>query len=232
MPQASSPASGQATTTAGHLRRLVDFAEPRRDDTCLDLGPSGLAELIRPWVREVTGAAAGSLPTGTYTLVTARLALARTRKDDQVRLVRDLLRVCGGRLVLADLVRTRAGDGDRLERLRDPAHVAMRTFPELLDVLRKAGGWARRLDVFTIERPVEPWLTGAREPDKIRKALEDELDGGPWTGSRPRLIGNEMWFAQSWAYLAVEPVEPVERAPTLERTRPFSLRRGGVPRRR
>jgi hypothetical protein len=229
VPQASSPARGQATPTAGHLRRLVDFAEPRRDDTCLDLAPSGLAGLLRPWVREVTSADAGSLPPGSYTLVTACLALARTRPGDQVRLVRDLLRVCGGRLVLADLIRTRAGDGDRLERLRDPAYVAMRTFPELLDVLRKAGGYTRRLDVFTIERPVEPWLATAPDPERIRRELGDELDGGPRTGSRPRLIGSELWFTQSWAYFAVE---PIGQARTLERTRPFSLRRGGVPRRR
>lgn len=225
MPRAISPASA----AAGHLRRLVDFAEPRRDDTCLDIRPSGLANVIGPWVREVTSATAGSLPSGRYTLVTARLALARTRGDDQVGLVRDLLRVCGGRLVLADLVRTRAGDGDRLERLRDPAYVAMRTFPELLDVLRKAGGWTRRLDVFTIERPVEPWLADARDPDRIRQQLGDELDGGPRTGSRPRLIGNELWFTQSWAYFAVE---PVGQAQTIERTKPFSLRRGQAPRRR
>jgi hypothetical protein len=232
VPQASSPASGQATPTAGHLRRFVDFAEPRRDDTCLDLAPSGLAGHLRPRVREVTTATAGSLPSGRYTLVTARLALARTRKDDQVTLVRDLLRVCGGRLVLADLVRTRAGDGDRLERLRDPAYVAMRTFPELLGVLWKAGGWTRRLDVFTIERPVEPWLADARDPERIRQELDDELDGGPRTGARPRLIGDELWFTQSWAYFAVEPVEPVGQGPALERTRPFSLRRGRAPRRR
>lgn len=229
MPQVSPPASGQATPTAGHLRRLVDFAEPRRDDTCLDLAPSSLAGLLRPWVREVTSASPGTLPPGSYTLVTARLALARTPKDDQVRLVRDLLRVCGGRLVLAELVRTRAGDGDRIQRLRDPAYVAMRTFPELLDVLRKAGGHTRRLDVFTIERPVEPWLAKASAPDRIRQELGDELDGGPRTGSRPRLIGKEMWFTQSWAYFAVE---PIGQAHTLERTRPFSLRRGGAQRRR
>lgn len=229
MPRASSPASGQASPTAGHLRRLVDFAEPRRDDTCLDVGPYGVADLIGPWVREVTGAAAGSLPPGRFTLVTARLALARTPKGRQVRLVRDLLGVCDGRLVLADLVRTRAGDGDRLERLRDPAYVAMRTFPELLDVLRKAGGWARRIEVFTIERPVEPWLAGASDADRIRRELGEELDGGPRTGSRPRMIGDELWFTQSWAYFAVE---PIGQAQTIERTKPFRLRRAAAPRRR
>ena len=226
MPQASSQATGNAAETTSHLRRLVDFAEPRRDDVCLDIAPSGLATVIRPWVHDITSASAGSLPSGSFTLVTARLTLART--DDQVGLVRDLLRVCRGRVVFADLVRTRAGDGDRIERLRDPAHVSMRTFPELLDVLRKAGGWTRRLDVFTIERPVEPWLVKAREPDRIRQELNDELDGGPRTGARPRLIGSELWFTQSWAYFAVE---PVGRAETVEQTKPFS-RRAAAPRHR
>jgi len=224
--QASSQATSEAKTPTCHLRRLVDFAEPRRDDTCLDIAPgtSGLASAIRPWVRDVTSAAAGALPAETFTLVTARLALART--DDQVGLVRDLLRVCAGRLVLADLVRTRAGDGDRIERLRDPAHTAMRTLPELLDVVERAGGRARRLDVFTIERPVEPWLAEASEPDLIRQELGEELDGGPRTGSRPRMIGSELWFTQSWAYFEVEPAaKPARSVRSLRR-------RVGVPRRR
>jgi hypothetical protein len=223
--QASAQATSEATTLTCHLRRLVDFAEPRRDDTCLDIAPgtSGLASAIRPWVRDVTSATPGSLPGETYTLVTAELALAQT--DDPVGLVRDLLRVCSGRLVLADLVRTRAGDGDRVERLRDPAHTAMRTFPELLDVLERAGGRARRLDVFTIERPVEPWLVEASEPDLIRQELGEELDGGPPTGSRPRMIGSELWFTQSWAYFAVEPTKPAKPARSV-------MRRVAGPRRR
>jgi hypothetical protein len=209
VPQASPQASDQAPGPAAeacHLRRLVDFAEPRRDDTCLDVGrgPSALATALRPRVRELTGATAGSLPAGRFTLVTACLALGRSA--DQTGLVHDLLRVCGGRLVLADLVRTRAGDGGRIERLRDPAQTTMRTVGELLELLRRAGGWTRRLDMFTIERPVEPWLAGARQSERIRRELTDELDGGPPTGARPRLIGGELWFAQSWAFLAVEPV--------------------------
>ena len=211
MPQASSQA--KAPVTACHLRRLVDFAEPRRDDTCLDIGAgtSGLATAIRPRVRELTSATAGALPSGRFTLVTASLVLGHA--EDQIGLVRDLLQVCGGRLVLADLVRTRAGDGDRIERLRDPAHTTMRTMSELLDLLNRAGGWARRLDVFTIERPIEPWLAEAREPDRIREELIEELEGGPPTGARPRLIGSELWFAQSWAYFAVEPLNRPRRAP-------------------
>jgi hypothetical protein len=198
----------QAATAspAGHLRRLVDFAEPRPDDICLDIGPgtSGLASAIRPRVRELVSAPPGSLPSRTFSLVTARLAPAGTR--DQAGLVHDMLRVCAGRLVLADLVRTRAGGGGRAQRLHDPAYIASRTFPELLDLLGRAGGRTRRLDVFTIERPAGPWLAQAREPERIQRELIAELEGGPATGARPRLIGDELWFAQSWAFVAVEPV--------------------------
>lgn len=213
MPQASSQANSQATSTAWHLRRLVDFAEPRRDDICLDItsGGSGLSLAIRPWVRDVITATVGSLPSEKFTLVTASLALGRS--NDQIGLVHDLLRICGGRLVIADLVRTRAGDSDRIERLRDPAYTTKRTLAELLDILKRAGGWTRRLDVFTIEHPVEPWLAEAHEPERIRRELVAELEGGPMTGARPRLIGNELWFAQSWGFFAVEPVSRPRLAP-------------------
>jgi len=214
VPQASSQASNQASGTACDLRRLVDFAEPRLDDTCLDIATgtsSVLAAAIRPRVRELTSATAVALPSGRFTLVTARLALGRS--EDQIGLVRDLLEVCAGRLILADLVRTRAGDGGHIERLRDPAHTTMRTKTELVELLRRAGGWTRRLELFTIERPIEPWLAEARDPDRIRRELTDELDGGPVTGARPRLIGSELWFAQSWAYFAVEPLSRPHRAP-------------------
>lgn len=202
------------TATSCHLRRLVDFAEPRHDDTCLDVATetSAFASAIRPWVRDVTRADAESLPSGPFTLVIAWLALARS--PDPVGLLRAMLRVCRGRIVVADLVRTRAGDLSRIERLRDPGRASVRSLPEMLDLVREAGGWTRRLDEFTIERPIEPWLATAPEPDRIRRALAAELEGGPVTGARPRLVGHELWFAQSWAFLAVE---PVRRAPEPRR---------------
>ncbi|MFB9838194.1 hypothetical protein [Actinoallomurus acaciae] len=199
-----SRSQAHTTTTACHLRRLVNFVEPRRDDVCLDVsGASGLATAIRPWVGELTSATAGSLPSGSFTLVVA--PLGHTRGDDQIGLVRDLLRVCGGRVVLVDLVRTRAGDGDRIERLRDPDRTRMHTFHELLTLVERAGGRTRRMDVFTVERPIDPWLAEAHDPDRILQELTAELDGGPPTGARPRLIGSELWFTQSWGYFAVEP---------------------------
>ncbi|MCO5993096.1 class I SAM-dependent methyltransferase [Actinoallomurus rhizosphaericola] len=198
MPQVSAHAS----ETACHLRRLVDFAEPRPDDTCLDVG-CDTSGLLGPWVREMTSADAASVPEGPFTLITARLT--PTPDADPVALIRRLLGVCAGRLVVADVVRTRAGDSGRVERVRDPDRTTTRTFDELVELVREAGGQTRRLDVFTIERPVEPWLAASDGGDDLRAELTAELDGGPKTGARPRLIGRELWFTQSWAYVAAEP---------------------------
>ncbi|WP_460355075.1 class I SAM-dependent methyltransferase [Actinoallomurus acanthiterrae] len=185
------------------MRRLVEFAEPRPDDTCLDVtcGASDVAPLLGPWVQHVTSADATALPEGPFTLITARL----TPAPDPVGLIRRLLGVCSGRLIIADLVRTRAGDSGRIERLRDPARTTTHTFGELMGLVHEAGGETRRLEVFTIERPIDPWLADAGNGDRIREELTAELDGGPKTGARPRLIGRELWFTQSWAYVAAAP---------------------------
>jgi hypothetical protein len=76
-------------------------------------------------------------------------------------------------------------------------------------MITSAGGSIRRLDVFTVERPIEPWLAGACDDataDRIREALIDEVDGGPKTGAKPRIIGGELWFTQTWAHVAAEPI--------------------------
>ncbi|MFB4296435.1 class I SAM-dependent methyltransferase [Actinomadura sp. NTSP31] len=147
----------------------------------------------------------------TFSLVTARFSLYTLGEPEQV--LPELLRVCrpGGRLVIADLVRGNlAGpERDRIERLRDPDHPGTPSIARLTEMITSAGGSIRRLDVFTVERPVEPWLAGARDEasaDMIREALTDEVDGGPRTGAKPRVIGGELWFTQSWAHVAAEPI--------------------------
>jgi SAM-dependent methyltransferase len=166
---------------------------------------------MSPWVAELSTAEATVLPAGqgTFTLITSLLSLSRT--PDPVAVVRGMLRLLepGGRLILADLVRTRiaAGQRDRIERLRDPAHTTTRTIDGLAALVTGAGGDIRRLEVFTIERPIAPWLDQSPDPDaaeRIRDELMDELDGGPATGTRPRLVGGELWFTQSWAYIAAQ----------------------------
>jgi len=146
-----------------------------------------------------------------FSLVTARFSLYTLGEPERV--LRELLRVCrpGGRLIIADLVRGNLAqpDRDRLERLRDPDHPGTPSIAAVTDLITSAGASIRRLDVFTVERPLEPWLAGARDPqaaDRIRAALLDEVDGGPRTGAKPRIINGELWFTQSWAHVAAEPI--------------------------
>ncbi|MGI5166975.1 class I SAM-dependent methyltransferase [Spirillospora sp. CA-253888] len=146
-----------------------------------------------------------------FSLVTTRFSLYHMGDPDRV--LRELLRVCrpGGRLIIADLVRSNLSgpDRDRLERLRDPDHPGTPSIAALTDLVTSAGASIRRLDVFTVERPIEPWLAGARDrraADQIRAELIDEVDGGPRTGAKPRVIGGELWFTQSWAHVAAEPI--------------------------
>ncbi|MBD2896091.1 2-methoxy-6-polyprenyl-1,4-benzoquinol methylase [Actinomadura sp. RB99] len=269
------PATAVQETTGGiapHLRRLLEFVEPDRDDVCLDVarGRGPMPAALRPRVRHVTAVDATPAPeepgrngrmatvefgtgpvriTGspddgdrppamatredprprpaapaveadatalpyhdnTFSLVTARFSLYTLGEPERV--LRELLRVCrpGGRLIIADLVRGNlAGpERDRIERLRDPDHPGTPSIARLTEMITSAGASIRRLDVFTVERPVEPWLAGARDEasaDRIREALTDEVDGGPRTGAKPRVIGGELWFTQSWAHVAAEPI--------------------------
>lgn len=146
-----------------------------------------------------------------FTLVTARFSLYRS--SDTAAALREMLRVCrpDGRLVIADLIRPNlAGpDRDRIERLRDPEHPRTPSIARLVDLVTGAGADVHRLDAFTVERPLAPWLGPAAKSAigrHIRDLLVAEVDGGPKTGAKPRIIGGEIWFTQSWIHLAAQPL--------------------------
>lgn len=200
------------------VRRLT-AVDAARDDRAFHTGPVRMPGDALPApaapsprtdeaVHETVRADATALPypDGSFSLVTARFALYALGAPHDV--LRELLRVRrpGGRLIMADLVRGNfAGTArDRIERLRDPDHPGTPTIARLTDMVTAAGGTIRRLDVFTVERPAEPWLADAPDPDaadRVREELLDEVDGGPRTGAKPRIIGGELWFTQTWAHV-------------------------------
>ena len=221
----------RTSTAIPYLDRLMTFAEPSPADVCLDVscGSGPFAAALAPRVRAMTAHTAGprgdDLPRGrtptvqfgrdtalpyrddSFTLVTARFSLLRLGCPD--RTLKEMLRVCrpGGRLIIADLVRPNlaGADRNRIEQLRDPAHPAVPSVARLVDLVTDAGADVRRLDVLTVERPLESWLADAPDAggaDRIRTALAEEFDGGPATGAKPRMIGGELWLTQSWAHLA------------------------------
>lgn len=210
-------------TLSTFLTRLADFAEPRPDDEALDLcyGASPLACALTPRVGSLasvdlgpgTGAEPVALPypDAAFSLVTARFTLLRM--EDPAAALREMLRVCRptGRIVLAELARTNCSSDhrDALERVRDPSFRATPPIGDLIAMVESAGARIHRLDLLTVERPAEPWLAAACDPriaERLRQVLLAEVDGGPKTGAKPRIIGGELWFTQTWAHLAAVPV--------------------------
>jgi SAM-dependent methyltransferase len=191
---------------AACLKRLADFAEPTADDTCLDVGAPavGVAAAMRSRVRDVTSVdPARALPLpyedNAFTLVTARCALYR--RADPAAAVREMLRVCrpDGRLILAGRITTGS-----MAAAGDPVDMGTPSLTRLTGLLTDAGAVVCRLDVFVVERPAEPWLARCDDAraGEIRRGLFAEIDGGPRTGARPRIIGGELWFTQSCAHIA------------------------------
>jgi ubiquinone/menaquinone biosynthesis C-methylase UbiE len=112
------------------------------------------------------------------------------------------MRRCGKRLAIADLVADpeAADTQNHLERLRDPSHARMLTVEELAALTNTDDA-----EVRSVVRPLEPWLAQTETPkaraDEIRRALQDELEGGAPTGFQPRDEHGELHFVHTMASL-------------------------------
>lgn len=219
-----------------HLDRLIDFAAPDAGDVCLDVacGTGLVARALAARVRHVTALdmtpemlAAGKTAAGdvanivfqegdagrmpfldaSFSLVVTRFSVHQAAEPEKI--LTEMVRVCrpGGRVVVADLVRTPGlrGDPDRVERLRDPSHGTMRTVTEIERVLVAAGARLVAAEVFDVERPLSVWLGQSRTPAEVAGAitaeLRAELSGGEPTGMRPLLRDGDLWFTQNWAHV-------------------------------
>jgi len=104
--------------------------------------------------------------------------------------------------LLADSNPVIASEQDRLERVRDPSHTHLIAPDELRSMLNEQGLELVDLTTRPVERPLQPWLdqaaVGPAAAQQIKAALEAELAGGEPTGLRPRVIENELWFAQTF----------------------------------
>lgn len=188
-----------------------------RHVTALDLTPAMLAqgkrEADRDGLTNITfmrGDATG-LPHAdrSFTLVVTRFSLHQVA--DPVPVVREMTRVSrpGAAIFVADLVRPdgldAAADPDRIERLRDPSHNTMLTVAGISELLADTGAEVRRTDQFDYVRPLEQWLDLAQtDPEaaaRIRKELQEELEGGPVTGMRPSMVDGELHFTQTIAFV-------------------------------
>ncbi len=139
---------------------------------------------------------------GSFDVVVTRFAVHHF--DDPAVQLAEMRRVLRphGRLAVADLVAhpEAADTQNRLETLRDPSHTRMLELDELIALVQ-----ADDVEFRDVVRPLEPWLLqtepAAEAADEIRRALAAELDGGPPTGFRPRLHGDELHFVHTMASL-------------------------------
>jgi SAM-dependent methyltransferase len=141
-----------------------------------------------------------------FDLVSARFAVHHFK--DPARPVAEMARICRprGRVAIVDVTADRepstATDQNRIERLRDASHAAQLSLDAMADLLEGAGLRVVLRESRYVPRPVGEWLEVAGTPGpsshQIRGELRDDLNGGPVTGLRPFIRGNELWVLHLW----------------------------------
>jgi SAM-dependent methyltransferase len=187
---------------AGTVRRAVG----------VDLTPAMLQEARRragqaPGLHLVQGEAE-RLPfrDGVFTLAVTTWALHHVAEPERV--LAEMARVVapGGRVAVGDLV----GDEDEatrarqnaLERMRDPAHVAVLSRSQLRGMLARCGlrvtGEARG----AMERDFDEWCRIAATPEGVARRVRDMLVAtipGDLAGLSPAVHGERVTFRHRWA---------------------------------
>ena len=203
---------------AGHLGRALAFRTAHV--TAVDLTPAvlekGKAEADAAdqhnIVFEVGDAARLPYLDESFDVVVSRLSVHHF-PEPAVPLA-EMVRVCrrSGRVVLIDMITEpeHRGVRDHLEVLRDPSHTRTPTTRELAALLAEADASIvsqnNRDNPLRLDGWLERTSTPAPARTEIRAALRAEIDGGPATGLRPYVDGEELWFTHVWsAVIAVRP---------------------------
>jgi ubiquinone/menaquinone biosynthesis C-methylase UbiE len=166
----------------------------------IDLTPSLLAlgaqrlrdSGIRNVLLQEGDAAALPFVDGSFDLVVCRSSLHHLA--DVGRSLSEMGRVCrdGGRVAIDELIQPPGASSDvqarydAVHQLLDPSHLHALTDEELAELISGAVG---PLTTHTVNDaaalPLEAILTDASEREPVRRAIEDELAGGPSTGFEP-----------------------------------------------
>lgn len=190
---------------------LASVAPSVRSAVGVDLTPAMLAEARR---RARTGGTvwfvqgeAERLPfrDGSFSLAVTTWALHHVAAPEAV--LAEMARVVrpGGRVAVGDLV----GDEDEerrarqnaIERLRDPAHVAVLSSQGLAEALRRCGLQVTGEVRGTMNRDLEEWCRIAATPVDVVARVREMLlatQAGDLAGLAPRLQGGRVTFRHRW----------------------------------
>jgi ubiquinone/menaquinone biosynthesis C-methylase UbiE len=167
--------------------------------------PSGSARLIR--------GAAERLPFADHSFSLVTCTSAVHHFGEATRVVEEMVRVCasGGRLVIADLV---GADDDAvrarqnaIERLRDPAHVELRSPNGLRALLLAAGTVPAGMAEGREARQLGEWCHIANTPPATVQRVRELLlatQPGDLAGMSPAVVGDEVHFSHRWAIVLAE----------------------------